>query len=232
MKKNILIIGGSKGIGGSLVTQLQESHVVYVAARTSGQLDLNKVHFLPFDVLTQSLEELSLPEVVDAFVYCPGTINLRPINSLKIQNFQDDMELNFFSLVRSFKAVLPRLQKSSQGVALFFSTVASTTGMPYHASISAAKGAIEAFARSIAAELAPKIRVNVIAPSLSNTELASKFLNNEAKMEQAKERNPLKMVGDPVQLAKTASFLISEDACWITGQVIHVDGGMSTLKIN
>lgn len=230
MMKNTVIIGGSKGIGLEITRQLHQKNKVYVLSRSTEDLsDLDVVH-IPFDVTSDQLNGTLLPEVIDQFVYCPGSINLKPISNLKQESFLNDMQINFFALTDLFQAILPRLKKSSQASVLFFSTVAVSVGMPFHASIAAAKGAVEGFTRSIAAELAPGIRVNAIAPSLTNTSLSDKFLNNERKLEAAKSRNPLQEIGDPKKIAATAVHLLSDDASWITGQIIHIDGGMSTVK--
>lgn len=228
--KNTVIVGGSKGIGLEITKQLYNNNKVYVLSRTAEDLAGLNITHIPFDVTVDQLDLDVLPEVIDQFVYCPGSINLKPILNLKQDSFQSDMEINFFAMVNLFQAILPRLKKSSQASVLFFSTVAVSVGMPFHASIAAAKGAVEGFTRSIAAELAPGIRVNAIAPSLTQTSLADKFLNNDRKLDAAKSRNPLQQIGDPKKIAATAVHLLSDDASWITGQIIHIDGGMSTLK--
>jgi len=230
MKKNLLLIGGSYGIGLSIVKQLQESFTIYVASRSAeGLEDLNVKH-IPFDALTDSLSLSELPDELDGFVYCPGSINLKPLKMLSLANFEDDMQLNFFSMVRVVKDIIGRMADNSSMV--FFSTVAVGTGMPFHTSVSAAKGAIEGFVKSLAAEYSPKIRINVIAPSLVDTPLAARLLNNDRKKDSMAERHPLKRVGNPEDIANMAGFLLSDKSGWITGQVIGVDGGLSTLNIN
>jgi len=228
--KNIVIVGGSKGIGLEITKLLYNNNKVYVLSRTAEELAGLNITHIPFDVTADQLNLELLPEVVDQFVYCPGSINLKPISNLKQESFQSDMQINFFALTDLFQAILPRLKKSNQASVLFFSTVAVSVGMPFHASIAAAKGAVEGFTKSVAAELAPGIRVNAIDPSLTHTSLADKFLNNERKLEAAKSRNPLQEIGDPKKIATTAVHLLSDDASWITGQIIHIDGGMSTVK--
>jgi len=230
MKKNLLLIGGSYGIGLSIVKQLQESFTIYVASRSSeGLKDLNVKH-ITFDALTDSLDTTQLPEELHGFVYCPGSINLKPLKMLSMANFEEDMQLNFFSMVRVVKDIIGRMADNSSMV--FFSTVAVGTGMPFHTSVSAAKGAVEGFVKSLAAENAPKIRTNVIAPSLVDTPLASRLLNNERKKESMAERHPLKRVGTSDDIANIAGFLLSDKSGWITGQIIGIDGGLSTLNIN
>lgn len=230
MKKKILVIGGSHGIGKEVVNLLSDDHEVHTASRTENSSGPAPTTYTPFDVLENDPEELDIPESLDGFVFCPGTINLKPFRLLKEQDFTDDMELNFFALVRMLKYILPKMNEG--GSLVFFSTVATQTGMPFHTSIAAAKGAIEGFARSLAAEYAPKLRVNVIAPSLTDTPLASRLLNNDVKKEKMAERHPLKSVGSAMDMAKLTTFLISADSQWITGQVFKVDGGISTLNIN
>ena len=135
-------------------------------------------------------------------------------------------------MVKVLQSVLPKLTAAQQSSIVLFSTVAVGTGMPFHTSVAAAKGAVEGFAKALAAEYAPKIRVNVIAPSLTDTPLADKFLNNDVKKEKAAERHPLKKIGSAKDIAEMAAFLLSDKSSWITGQVFHVDGGMSTLSVN
>jgi NAD(P)-dependent dehydrogenase (short-subunit alcohol dehydrogenase family) len=230
--KNILLIGGSYGIGLAIATALQVKNNVYVASRTTEGLAGLKVTHIPFDATTNTLDTNALPAVIDGLVYCPGSINLRPFKGLKLETFESDMQINFFNMVKVIQTVLPQLSASTQSGIVLFSSVAASIGMPFHTSVAAAKGAIEGFAKALAAEYAPKIRVNVIAPSLTNTPLADKFLNNETKQEKSAERHPLKRFGQPEDIAQMAGFLLSDDASWITGQIMHVDGGMSTLSIH
>lgn len=230
--KNILLIGGSYGIGLAIAEELQAGNNVFVASRTNENLsDLNVTH-IPFDALTETLDTSKLPEVIDGLVYCPGSINLRPFKALKIEAFEQDLQINFISLVKVIQTILPNLTASTQSSIVLFSTVAVKMGMPFHSSVSASKGAIEGFAKALAAEYAPKIRVNVIAPSLTDTPLANKFLNSDEKKEKSALRNPLKKVGTSNDVAQMASFLLSEKSNWISGQIFHVDGGMSSLLVN
>ena len=182
--------------------------------------------------MNDALDLSNLPEQLDGFVYCPGSINLRPFRGLKPKTFQEDFNLNVLGAVKSLQSVLPLLQKSPQASLVFYSTVAVTTGMPFHASVAAAKGALEGLTRSLAAEYAPKFRVNCIAPSLTDTPLADKFLNNEAKLEKAQERHPLKQVGSAKNIAQMTAFLLGDESQWMTGQILHVDGGIGDLKTN
>ena len=230
--KNILLIGGSYGIGFAIAKELQVGNNVYVASRTNENLSELNVTHIPFDVSTDTLDSSKLPEVIDGLVYCPGSINLRPFKALKIDAFEQDLQVNFLSLVKVIQTVLPNLTASNQSSIVLFSTVAVKMGMPFHTSVSASKGAIEGFAKALAAEYAPKIRVNVIAPSLTDTPLANKFLNSDEKKEKSALRNPMKKVGTSEDIAQMASFLLSEKSNWVSGQIFHVDGGMSSLLIN
>ncbi|MBY0486162.1 MAG: SDR family oxidoreductase [Flavobacteriaceae bacterium] len=230
--KNILLIGGSYGIGFAIAKEVQEGNNVFVASRTNDNLSDLNVTYLPFDASTDALDTSKLPEIIDGLVYCPGSINLRPFRGLKPEAFEQDLQINFINLVKVIQAVLPNLTASNQSSIVLFSSVAASMGMPFHTSVAAAKGAIEGFAKALAAEYAPKIRVNVIAPSLTDTPLAEKFLSNDDKKEKSAQRHPLKRVGTSDDMAQMASFLLSEKSSWISGQIFHVDGGMSTLLVN
>lgn len=230
--KNILLIGGSYGIGYSIAKELQFECKVYIASRTYENIeDLNITH-LPFDASTDILDRTKLPEVIDGLVYCPGSINLRPFKGIKPETFESDLNINFISMVKVLQTVMPNLSASNQSSVVLFSSVAASMGMPFHTSVAASKGAIEGFAKALAAEYAPKIRVNVIAPSLTDTPLADKFLNNEMKREKSAERHPLKRFGSSEDIAQMTTFLLSNKSSWISGQIFHVDGGMSTLLVN
>ncbi|UAB80836.1 SDR family oxidoreductase [Marixanthomonas sp. SCSIO 43207] len=231
MKKNILLIGGSYGIGATIADKLRKNNSVYIASRSNESIPEGVTH-LSFDALKDDISSLDLPETIHSFIYCPGSINLKPFKMMSEDTFQEDLNVNFLSLVKSVKGILPNLKNADQASLLFFSTVAVNTGMPFHTSVAAAKGAIEGFAKALAAEYAPNFRVNVIAPSLTDTSLASKLLNNDSKKEKMAERHPLKRVGTVDDIASTATFLINDDASWITGQVIGVDGGLSTINLN
>jgi len=228
MNKNILIIGGSSGIGAALSNKLADQNNVYRASRTPSPMP--GVTSIAYNVLENDLDLQALPDTLEGLVYCPGSINLRPFKGLKPDTFRSDFELNLIGAVRTLQRVLPKLQQATASSIVFFSTVAVQTGMPYHASVAAAKGAIEGLTRSLAAELAPSVRVNAIAPSLVNTPLADKFLNSQEKIERAGERHPLQRVGTPEEIAALAAFLLSEEAAWMTGQILTADGGIGTLK--
>ncbi len=229
--KNILLIGGSYGIGSEIAKNLISEHNIIIACRSNENIPDGITHLI-FDVTTDHITNLDLPEVIDGLVYCPGSINLKPFSMQKLESFEDDLKINFLSLVKILKDLHPKLKASTQASIVVFSTVAVKVGMPFHTSIAAAKGALEAFSKSLAAEWAPTIRINVIAPSLTNTPLAKRLLGNDIKKEKMNERHPLKRTGEANDIANMACFLLSEKASWMTGQIIGVDGGMSTLNIN
>ncbi|MBP2832043.1 SDR family oxidoreductase [Aquimarina sp. U1-2] len=232
MKKNILLIGGSHGIGFEIALKLYKNHNIFIASRTSENLGNLEVTHIPYDASKDEIDMSTLPDTIDGFVYCPGSINLKPFKMLSPKAFEEDMQINFMFLVKIVHSLLPKLKNADQASLVFFSTVAVKVGMPFHTSIAAAKGAIEGFAKALAAEYAPQFRVNVIAPSLTDTPLAERLLANEKKKEMMDNRHPLKRVGQAEDIANIAAFLLSEESSWITGQVLGVDGGMSTLNIN
>ena len=230
--KNILLIGGSYGIGLALAKELQQDNTVFVASRTNENLNNINCTHIPFDAMNDILDLTKLPETLDGLVYCPGSINLRPFKGLKPEAFESDLQINFINLIKVIQTVLPNLTASKQSSIVLFSSVAAGMGMPFHTSVAAAKGAVEGFAKALAAEYAPKIRINVIAPSLTDTPLADKFLSSEEKKEKSAQRHPLKRVGTADDIAQMAKFLLSDKSSWTTGQIFNVDGGMSTLLVN
>ena len=232
MGKNILLIGGSTGIGLEIAKKLHKDNNIYVASRSEGNIDDLEVNHLEFDVLKDDISSLDLPEKLDGLVYCPGSINLKPFKMLKPKDFEEEMQLNFFGLIKVLNSLMPKLKESEQASLVFFSSVAVKVGMPFHTSVAASKGAIEGFAKSLAAEYAPSIRVNVISPSLTDTPLAEKLLNNDKKKEKMNQRHPLQRVGTTADIANMTAFLLSEQSSWITGQILGVDGGLSTLNIS
>jgi 3-oxoacyl-[acyl-carrier protein] reductase len=231
MSKTYLLIGGSYGIGSNIIDELPADASIIVASRTNEGLTGKNVTHIPFDVLQDNLPIDQIPGVIDGFVYCPGSINLRPFKGLKPEAFTADFSINVMGAVKTLQQVQPLLVASEQASVVLFSTVAVQTGMPFHSSVAASKGALEGLGRSLAAEWAPKVRVNVIAPSITDTPLANRFLNNEAKQEKAALRHPLKRIGTTRDVAQLAAFLLSEKSSWMTGQVLGLDGGMSAINV-
>jgi NAD(P)-dependent dehydrogenase (short-subunit alcohol dehydrogenase family) len=231
--KRFLIAGGSSGIGLEIVRALHgRGNSVYVASRTANHLaELDGVQHLPLDVKADPLDLEGLPEALNGMVYCPGTIQLKPFQRLTIDDFLEDLQVNFLGAVKTIQACLTRLRKSKTGASVvLFSTVAVKTGMPFHASVAGAKAAVEGLTRSLAAEFAPRIRFNAIAPSLTDTPLARNLLSSEEKRQASADRHPLKRIGTPQEIAGLAVHLLSDAAAWLTGQIIHIDGGMSSLR--
>lgn len=227
---NYLIIGGSSGIGRALVDQLlNEGHDVAVWAREARDLP-SAVAFTAYDVVGETdPPKDAIPDGLDGVAYCPGSIDLKSFRSLKAPAFREAFELNVVGAVRCLQAVERTLKKSERAAIVLFSTVAVQRGMPFHAGVAAAKGAVEGLVRSLAAEYAPTIRVNAIAPSLTDTPLAGKLLATEDKRQASAERHPLKRVGTAEEVAAMATFLLSERAAFVTGQIIGMDGGLSAL---
>ncbi|MDF1694377.1 MAG: SDR family NAD(P)-dependent oxidoreductase [Saprospiraceae bacterium] len=231
--KNVVIIGASSGVGYSTAEILgAEGANLFTISRNEPDFppSLQFEHF-SHDILEEDFPAEALPEKIDALIYCPGSINLKPLRSLSAQMFREDYELNVIGAVKAIKAALKALKKADGTPSIvLFSTVAVQQGMAFHGSVAAAKGAIEGLTRSLAAELSPRIRVNCIAPSLVNTPLASHILSSEERVTASNNRHPLKRIGEAKDIAQTAVFLASEQSSWITGQVIGVDGGLSRLR--
>ncbi|MCU0779322.1 MAG: SDR family oxidoreductase [Akkermansiaceae bacterium] len=229
MSRKILLIGGNTGTGLATARLLMAGgdHVI-AAARHAGPLADLGIPVQSFDALAPS--PLELPPVLDGMVYFPGSITLKPFHRLTAEDFLTDYGINCLGAVSAIQSALPALKAAPAASIVLFSTVAVAQGMPFHASIAAAKGAVEGLARALAAELAPKIRVNVIAPSLTDTPLASPLLNSDAKREAAAKRHPLQRVGDPEQTAKLVAWLLSDDAAFLTGQTLRPDGGLSSVR--
>lgn len=226
--KNYLIAGGTSGIGKAIAESLLElGHRVWIMSRNSH--DLNGAAHIVWDA-TDGMQPSGWPEVLHGLVYAPGSINLRSFRALKPEDFLHDFQVNLLGAVRLLQAAQPALRAANQASVVLFSTVAVAQGMPFHASIAASKGAVEGLGRSLAAEWAPNINVNIIAPGLVNTPLAAKLLDSDQKKENSAKRHPLGRVGSPEEIAALAVFLLSEQASWISGQVIGVDGGLSTLR--
>ncbi|MDW8089431.1 MAG: SDR family oxidoreductase [Bacteroidia bacterium] len=224
------LIGGSHGIGRSLVDLLlQEGHEVIVFARTRGDLPPT-VQYFAGDILKDELPPLQPP--LHGLVYLPGSITLRPFHQLREADFLADWHINCGGAIRALQHAYKVLRETTEGVSVVLvSTVAVQVGMAFHASIAAAKGALEGLVRSLAAEWAPSIRVNAVAPSLTQTPLAAKLLQTPERLQQAAQRHPLRRIGTPQDIAAAIAFLLSPHSSWITGQVLFVDGGLNALRI-
>jgi NAD(P)-dependent dehydrogenase (short-subunit alcohol dehydrogenase family) len=229
--KNILIIGASSGIGKALANSLSKNgNQVFGTYNQTLVESSENVNFIQFDVLDSELDLSFLPEKLDGLVYCPGSINLKPFARIKAEDFLSDYSLQVVGAVQVIQKVLPLLKASENASIVLFSTVAVQKGFNFHAQVAASKGAIEGLTRSLAAEFAPSIRVNAIAPSITDTPLASKLLASEEKKEANAQRHPLKKIGSPEDIAEMAAFLLSDQSSWMTGQILHVDGGMSSIN--
>ena len=229
--KNIFIIGASSGIGHALALTLQQQGATLFTAGRRQPEGIQSTH-LTWDVTQPVGESLSqLPDTLHGLVYCPGTINLKPFQRLDVAAYQADLQVNVLGAVSALHAAYPALKKSKAASVVLFSTVAAKLGMGMHSSVAVSKSAVEGLAKSLAAEFAPyNIRVNAVAPSLTDTPLAQFLLSDESKRESGAKRHPLNRVGTPEDIAGMAAYLLSDQAAWITGQVIGVDGGMGSLK--
>jgi len=222
--KNILIIGASSGIGAALASQLKNDGTsIHTACRRPTEFNHQT-----FDANSPST--LHLPESLDGLVYCPGSINLKPFHRLTAEEMTEEFQLNALGAATVIQQALPALKKADSASIVLFSTVAVQTGLPLHASISMAKGAIEGLTRSLAAELSPKIRVNAIAPSLTKTPLVDRLTNTDQKIQASVDRHPLKRIGEAEEIASLAKWLLSEDSRFVTAQIIHADGGMGSVR--
>ena len=230
MTKNILIIGASSDIGLEICKLANaDGHNIYATSRDDANAN-NFDNFIQLDP-NKSLDELDdLPEDIDGLVYCPGTINLRSLQRLTLDDIKNEMEVNFYGAFNIIKKVLPNLKKNDGASVVLFSTVAVKTGMPMHSSIAAAKGALEGLAKSLAAELAPRVAINCIAPSIVDTKLAANILSTDERKQASADRHPLKTIGSINSIANSAYFLLQAKENWISGQIFRPDGGLSALK--
>lgn len=226
--KNIVIIGGSKGIGSAILQQQLATNFIYNISRNAPETTHTNLKHYSIDILQDVLPEI---ESIDTLIYCPGSINLKPIGSLSIDDFRNDFEINVIGAVKCIQKYLPQLKKGNHPSILLFSTVAAKLGMPFHASIATAKSGVEGLVKSLGAELASVVRINAIAPTITETSLSANILRNDRMKENMIERHPMKSYLKPEEVADMADFLISEKAKSISGQVFEMDYGIVTFKI-
>lgn len=229
---NFLVVGGSTGIGNSLVLKLSQNNKVWATYNnTSPSIQSNNISWHSYNVLDEDTKLEFLPQSLQGLAYCVGAINLKPVTRYIQQDFIKDYQLQVWGAVKTIQQCMPALKNTQQASIVLFSTVAVQTGFNFHSMVAASKGAIEGLTRALAAELAPKIRVNAIAPSITQTPLAANFLNTPEKVESNIQRHPLKAIAKPQDIANIAEFLLlPESSAFITGQIISVDGGLSSLR--
>ena len=228
---NYFIVGASSGIGKAIAEDLAKAgHQVYATYNKSQCSDQENLKYYFLDVLSENSDLSFLPEKLDGMAYCPGSIVLKPFHRIKAEDFVNDYQLQTIGAIKTIQAALPKLKDSGNASVVLFSTLAVQTGLNFHSMVASSKGAIEGLSRALAAEFAPSIRVNCIAPSLTDTPLASSLLNTEEKKLANAQRHPLKRIGSAEDISNLACYLLSDKSSWMTGQILHLDGGMSTLK--
>jgi len=230
---NYLIVGASSGIGKALASRLADT-----GQQVFGTFNKNEIHpehplikYSQLNVLDEDFSLDYLPETLTGVIYCPGSINLRPFERMKPVDFTNDYNLQVVGAIKTIQAVASKLKNSENAAIVLFSTVAVQIGLPFHSQVSASKGAVEGLTKALAAEYAPRIRVNCVAPSLTDTPLAAPLLNSEQKKDANAQRHPLKRIGTTEDIVNMVEFLLSTKASWITGQIMHVDGGISAVKM-
>jgi NAD(P)-dependent dehydrogenase (short-subunit alcohol dehydrogenase family) len=225
---NYLLVGSSSAIASKVIENLKEQgHVLWTISRS--EMEFASQHKV-LNIVTDDIPENFLPDTLHGLIYFPGTIILKPFHRISVDEFMMEYQINFIGAVKSIQAALPALKRGNGSVVLI-STVAATIGLGFHASIASSKAALEGLSKSLAAEYAPTIRFNVVAPSITDTPLAEKLLNTEEKKLNSGKRHPLNRVGESEDIASAILFLLGKESSWITGQTLHVDGGMSSLKV-
>ncbi|WP_033961725.1 SDR family NAD(P)-dependent oxidoreductase [Psychroserpens jangbogonensis] len=226
--KTFIVIGGSRGIGNAIVSTLLENHKVINISRSKPELAHHNLLHYDCDILKDELPDI---EFADGLVYCPGSINLKPITRLSLDEFRADYEINVIGAVKAIQKYLNVIKNGDNPSVVLFSTVAAKLGMPFHASVAAAKSGVEGLVKSLGAELATTLRINAIAPTVTNTDLASKLLRNDKMIANITERHPMKKFLQPQDVAGMAEFLLSEKSSSISGQIFEMDCGIVTFKI-
>lgn len=228
--KTYLVIGGSSGIGKAVTEELSRTYNVVATYNSTEMQSAENINYVHYDVLNTDASLDFIPDKLYGIVYAPGSINLKPFARIKEADFINDYKLQVLGAIKIIQAALPALKASGEASIVLYSTVAVQTGFTFHSMVSASKGAIEGLTKALAAEFAPSIRVNCIAPSITDTKLAASLLNTEEKIAANAQRHPMKKIGEPKDIAAATCFLLSDAASWVTGQVLHIDGGMGAIK--
>ncbi len=230
--KTYVVFGGSRGIGAALVSVLlKDGHAVLNVSRNDSEEKHVNLSYHSLDVLKQDWDGLPALQEIHGLAYCPGSIDLKPLRRVSVDDMKEAMDVNLYGALKAIQWAYPVMRKTPNAAVVLFSTVAVSQGMPFHTVVASAKGAVEGFAKSLAAEFAPKVRVNCIAPSLTDTELAGDLLRDDKRREASAERHPLKRIGQREDIAHAAQYLLGEESSWVTGQILHVDGGMSSVRV-
>jgi NAD(P)-dependent dehydrogenase (short-subunit alcohol dehydrogenase family) len=230
--KTYVVFGGSRGIGAALVSiLLKDGHSVLNVSRNDSEENHVNLSYHSLDVLEQDWDSLPALQEIHGLAYCPGSIDLKPLRRVSVEDMEEAMDVNLYGALKAIQWAYPVMRKTPNAAVVLFSTVAVSQGMPFHTVVASAKGAVEGFTKSLAAEFAPKVRVNCIAPSLTDTELAGDLLRDDKRREASAERHPMKRIGQREDIAHAAQYLLGEESSWVTGQVLHVDGGMSSIRV-